>query len=314
MSRQTLHEDANTPAATLNELGFAYLLNGSQWWDPAMRDLYRAQQQRVSAAERDVIQGRTVAMVQALHDFVGETSVRAVSWVGRDRTSLHPADVMVTWASGRVLGVSLKATASRSDDVGFANPGLVRLETALGVGLREYRDRVEAKLIRDHGLPAGYTARRDWLQAHPRVAVSIAARGVVVLGRIRDAVIRGLEGMSDARVRDYLLRDWLQSDPELDPPYVIVVGRGVSAPFTADVRDPLVGPVVRAVQRAPLAFRPVGQGSIAVWGATVPVLGIRIKWAKSAFASSLEVVGEPPVKLAEHSMQGFGTWRREGQL
>lgn len=288
----SLHEDANGPAATVNELLFGYYINNGAFWGSGSESLYRKQAALLNAEELKIHRGRAKAMAAAALDWAGAGAVRSISWLGRDRSSLHPADIVVVFKSGRELGFSLKSTASGTDEVGFANPGMTRLEESLGVALVEFRDRIDAKLVRDYGMPEGYADRVLWLEKHPRLALEVAAAGLRVLDRIRDAVLAGFRKMKDPRVRRYILQDWLQSDPELVPPYVVVTGRGVDD-FTASVRDPLTGPVVQAVKKSPLSFVALGQGSVAIYAGAVPVLCVRIKWAKGAFASSLEVIGEP---------------------
>lgn len=208
----------------------------------------------------------------------------------------HPADVAVLFDDGQVLGISAKATKGTAD-VAFKNPGWGTVASALGLDASIPRIETERQLqLIDPGAAAMPTShRKQHLRASPERKSAADAGGRVVLRRMRDEILAGLEGMTEPQVRSFVLSNLMDAGSVVVPPYVKVTATGAGR--SAHVSDPVDNPMIEMVRRGGLRVAPRGEDSILFLDARgTPILQLRAKWESQMLASSLKLSAEPASK------------------
>ena len=302
---------SNTDLADVNEIYVGYLLAGEKWWDAEARAQFNRKSKVIGAQKTAMQIERAQRMVEEFlawakdHKYTGK--VQKVWWtarpgvlsraVGREVDSRkNPTDILVKFGGGPAegfLGLSAKST-SGSGDIGFKNPGIGTVEAALNIELGQVLTEAVNTAVRKFKLPENSKARKDAIRKSPRVQTQTQDMGSDVLRKIRDIMYRKMDTMTQAALRNYILKNWLDASNDLYPPYVKVTGMGdKSGKITAKVDDPLKNDKLDAVMGKPISLEKVGNESIGVSAGGKKILKMRAKFESEKLASTIKFSGDP---------------------
>lgn len=297
---------ANTHGADINELAFGYFLNGEKWFSADAEAQFKEKKKLVSPDEFAQQMGRARAMADVSLAFIKQhyrSSVKKVWWtarpgsmseaVGREVDQRkNPTDILVQLANKEFVGFSAKSTAGKSD-IGFKNPGLGTVETALQIKLQPILESAVTKAVKQYKLPSASNARKSAIRSKPAVQAATQAMGEKVLQQIRDAMYAKLTKLDQPKLRKYVLQYWMDSSTDLFPPYYKVTGMGKDMPYTAKLEDPLNNPKLTAIKTQPIKIEKNGTSAIGVSAGSKRILKMRAKFESEKLASNVKFSGEP---------------------
>jgi hypothetical protein len=266
----------------VNEIYVGYLLAGSKWWDAEAKNQFNRKSKVIGASRTAIQIERAERMVEEFliwakaHKYSGK--VKKVWWtarpgvlsraVGREVDSRkNPTDILIQFTRGPVdgfLGLSAKST-SGGGDIGFKNPG---------IGTSK--------------------ARKDAIRNKPGVQKQTQEMGSQVLAKVRDIMYTRLNELDSLKLRDYILKNWLDASNDLYPPYVKVTGMGDKpGKITAKVDDPLKNKKLDAIMKGEISIEKVGNESIGVSASGKKILKMRAKFESEKLASTIKFSGDP---------------------
>ena len=265
----------NTDAADINEIMMAFYL--ARGWtkvsDSAATKVQlnkkkkvveeRIQKQKDGQAE---VQAKEVLAWAKKNGYTG--SVKKVYWtarpgvlskaVGQEVDSRkNPTDVLIEFTGKKFLGVSAKATKTKGD-IGFKNPGVGTIDKSLNIKLKALLDKEEDKVVEKYALPSSKSQRKTYIRANKKLQEKTQDAGSKILNMIRDDFFKKLKSLPQARLRDYILSDWMDANDEIFPPYIKVTGMGSKEPYKAKVEDPLDNEKLTALNNGRLTVEKVG--------------------------------------------------------
>lgn len=302
---------SNTDLADVNEIYVAYILAGRKWFDAQAKTQFNRKSKQIGAIKTALQVERAEVMVQQFMAWAKKNKysgkIKDVWWtarpgvlsaaVGREVDSRkNPTDILVRFTSGPAngfLGLSAKST-SGSGDIGFKNPGIGTVETALNIPLSTILTEAVDTVVRKFKLPENTKQRKDAIRKSPKVQEKTQQIGSQVLAKIRDAMMAKLKKLNNKQLRDYILTNWLDASNDLYPPYVKVTGMGTaSGKITAKVDDPLKNEKLSAVMKDTIKLEKVGNESIGIMAGNKKIMKMRAKFESEKLASSVKFSGDP---------------------
>lgn len=298
---------ANTLGADINEIHLAYLLNNNSFPDVITSQQFEKRKKSVS---EDIVEwqiGRAEAMYKKFLDFLRNKNYGSpvqAYWTARPGFSfepvvgfkvnqrLNPTDVLVKLNTGKFYGVSAKSTKTGS--AGLKNPGIGTIDRYLGTNIASVDVKYSNMIVEKYDLPSGKDARKQFLNSNPGLKKKVYENySSKALREMRDQYLNVLNGLSQQKIIDFLVTEWLNEDPEiLKLPYVKITGSGTKT-YTASLYDPITNSKSKYLVKGPITFSAVGNDAVGVTAANQRILKMRFKYASTQLASSLKMSGDP---------------------
>jgi hypothetical protein len=299
----------NTDLADVNEIYVGYLLAGGKWWDEAAKTQFNRKSRQIGTENTSIQMERAKVMMEEFlkwaksHKYSGKVS--QVWWtarpgdlsraVGQEVDSRkNPTDILAKFTSGPAqgfLGLSAKST-SGSGDISFKNPGIGTVEASLKIDLNRVLSESVNSAIRKFKLPESIKERKEAIRKSARIQAQTQEMGSAVLRKIRDIMYGKLNSMSNTKLRDYIIENWLDASNDLYPPYVKVTGMGKIGMMTAKVEDPLKNEKLSAIMNGRITLQKIGNDSIGVSAGGKNILKMRAKFESEKLASSIKFSGD----------------------
>jgi len=306
---------SNTDLADINEILLGYFMAGSSWskLGTEAKTQHDEKAKKATADEYDQQYGRAEAMAEysiawaKANGYSG--NIKKVWWTARPGSmeeavgrpvdqSKNPTDILVQFSKGPAsgfLGVSAKSTKGKTD-IGFKNPGLGTIEKALTLKLKKIDDDAIAEMVekfKKQKLSTTGSVRKTQIRANPGIQKVTIQRGAKVLTDIRDKLFTKLKTLSNEKLRNYILSDWIDSDSEMFPPYIKATGMGKVAPYTAKIDDPLKNEKLDYINAEKLTLSKVGDNSIGIKAGSKQIMKMRVKYESEPLATSIKFSGDP---------------------
>jgi hypothetical protein len=301
---------ANTDLSDINEIYLGYFLAGESWFDKDAKKQVDTKMRRVKKEQAEDQIAKAKVMAQEVVKWAKANKYKGgisrVWWtarpgsmsaaVGREVDQRkNPADILVKFSSGPAegfLGISAKSTLGNTD-IGFKNPGLGTMESALGITLSSYANNYVQQAIEKYDLSSSASTRKSEIRTNPKIKEKTEEMGSKALAEMRDAMFKKLSKMSNKELLNFLLNNWLDSSKTLYPPYIKVTGMGSKEPYSAKVDDPLHNPKLEAILSSKISVEKVGNESVGVKAGSYRILKMRFKYESEKLASSIKLSGDP---------------------
>lgn len=301
---------ANTLGADINELSLGYFLNNEKWYDvkSGAERTFKQRKSQVTPQEFQAQVSRARVMADEVKKLLktrfNNAKIVNVFWTARmgslaDATGnkdinqrQNPTDILLQLNQNRWLGLSAKSTGGKTD-IGFKNPGLGTIETALGITLKPIPDKAVAEMVKRFKLPASTSSRKQAIRAKSVLVEQANIQGEKVLTGIRDAIFKKMSTMTNAQLKEYVITYWMDATTGMFPPYVKVTGFGSKEPFTAKIDDPLSNSKMKHLNEMKIKIEKVGATAIGIQAGTYKIMKQRVKWESQQMASSIKFSGEP---------------------
>jgi hypothetical protein len=301
----------NTDQADINEILLGYYCLGGSWdgyndaanakkqlnmkKDKIGEDLYRIQSNRAKVMAKDCI------VWAKKNGYKGK--IKSVWWTARPGilskavgyevdSRKNPTDTLLLFSDGNFLGLSAKSTAG-SGDIGFKNPGIGTIDSALNISLKKVLEKEQNKFINEFKLDKSNSVRKQQIRKSPSLIVASNAARDVTLNNIRNSLLLNLQKLSSTELRDYLINDWMDAGTVIRPRYIKVTGHGNKPPFTTSIMDPLKNEKSEYMQSKPIKLEKIGNDSIGVSAGGKRIFKMRAKFESQAMASSIKFSGDP---------------------
>ena len=298
----------NTDYADINEMHFAYVLNGEAWPDKKTEILYQRKLDKLDQKEASSIINQSHAMAKEFtkwaknHGYSGTVvnvhwdidhprSIEKITGIPTDYKR-NPSDVLIRFTKGPAggfLGVSLKSHKTLRGKYNFKNLGLGTVERTLDINLSSLLATETTKVVRKLNLPKTARSRTLYIRRNPSLQKSTSAAGSKILSKIRDLIYNKLNSMSQRKLRDYILDNWLDSNVNLYPPYVRVISKGNKA----TVEDPLENDKLGLLMTKHIKLSLKGNASINISAGSQNIISLRPKFASEKLGSSVKVSADP---------------------
>ena len=298
----------NTDLADINEIHTAYVLNGNKYPDNASKAQYERKSKLLTHQQMVDQEGRAVAMADEFKKWASKhgygTNISKVYWTARPGFSFksvvghdvdqrkNPSDVLVEFAGKKFLGLSAKSTKGKGD-IGFKNPGIGTVEKDLNLKLKQINEEKVEEFTEKFGLSKSAATRKQEIRKNPKIAEMADKEGTEVLNKLRDTMLKKVNGMNPKERKDYIIKSWIDASEDVLPPYIKVTGRGNKEPYSATAEDPLDNPKLQAINTQPIKFEAVGNDSIGVMAGTKKILKMRFKYESQKLASTIKMSGDP---------------------
>ena len=305
-----MDEAALTPGADINEIMMGFYLAGGSW--TKFRNGNDAKQ--TVAARKKMVEpevyndqtGRAKAMAEEVINWGKingyDDQVQVVWWTARPGiltkamgrpvdSRKNPTDILLDFGNGKFLGVSAKSTKG-SGDIGFKNPGMGTLGTALGIDFGSLIKHIEQEMVERYKLPAGIKIRKAFIRQDPNIQTKTVEAGAKMLNILREALLKKLKSMDQDSLRKHIISGWLDAEAA-DPYYVKVTGHGAKGNFTANVSDPMNNDKFKAISSGKINAVPVGSDSVGITADNKKILKMRFKFESEKLASSIKLSGDP---------------------
>jgi hypothetical protein len=292
----------NTHRADCNELIFLKAVNQNVWSNSLVQDTHDAKRALISESDYQDQLGRALTAANAFFQYVGNppgSAVSAVWWSARPGVfkemgisveKTFPADVVVQWANGSYLGVSLKSSDT-SLKLCFRNNGLGTLNRILGRSFsKPYTDGEQELLLRyPHLSDMTDKVRKRTIRSDKSLEAEVKVLAEKSLTETRNILYSHYCEIGEDSLRNHLIENWLSSGSEV--PYLKITAKGIDGDYQAIVEDPSI------------AVKNIEVGSITVHKVHTHGIGflkdeedkfmkIRVKTASQPFASAIKVQGE----------------------
>ncbi len=305
--KKKLQEAAETIGADVNEILLGYYLLGGKWAgfqgaSDAKKQL-EARKEQMTPEMYDIQADRAKAMAKETMAWAKENGykgkVKKAWWTARPGilsqavgqpvdSRKNPTDTLIQFSDGKFLGISAKSSG-QNVEIGFKNPGIGTLDKDLGLNISQMIKKEEEKVVKKHDLPASKKARKAFIRENPEIQKDTRAKGLKILGMVRDTVIKKLSSMKQEDLRRYLLTSWMDAGSEVYPPYIKVTGRfGGKKQATADIVDPIKNPKLDAILQKPIKLHANGTDSIGVEAKGKRIMSGRAKYESEKIASSVK--------------------------
>ena len=200
----------------------------------------------------------------------------------------NPLDILIQTDGEKFLGLSAKSTKG-SGRIPFKNPGLGTIESNLELKLKHhYEDEVKKMLIKFPELPKTNTERKKAFKEDRKFYEKNIQKSIFVqhtFERIRDDIYDKLVTLSQKKLCEYIKNNWMDAG-FVQPPYIIVTGRGTDNEFTADVREP------GELNIQNLTIEKVDWDKIRIFTKRKKLLDMRVKFESNQMATSIKFSGE----------------------
>jgi len=322
-----MSESKNTLGADINEIMFAFIAAGSDWSNVGnasdVQEQLEARKSEITPEEYAEQAGRAKAMHEEILSWAKENDwdgrIIKTWWtarpgvlvdaVGESASAGNPTDVLLQFESGDFLGISAKSTKSKAD-IGFKNPGVGSIATALNIDLRELiKDRV-VSFIKEFKLSSSAKERKAFFRDPENFAITAQANeiGKEILMTLRKRLWLHLSLMGDEDIRKHIVDYWMDAGDNY-PYYIKVTGRGTAKKgYTASIEDPIKNEKYKALMSEPIGVEEVGIASIGIKAGETRIMKMRFKYESQKLASSLKMSGDPwsKEKLPKHKRKANG--------
>ena len=207
-------------------------------------------------------------------------------------SSKNPTDTLVQFETDKFLGISAKSTAGKGD-IGFKNPGIGTIDTALNLKLAGIVKKEENDFAELHDLSTSKSTRKIEIRRDQNLIDASNDARTITLGKIRDVFYNKLNVLSNKKLKEYVLSDWLDAKNSISPMYIKVTGHGSEYPYTASLMNPLQNSKIEALHKSNLIVSKVGNDSVGVETINKRILKMRVKYESQAMASSVKFSGDP---------------------
>jgi len=305
-------ETRNTVGSDINEIVYAYLASGQNWNrienHIEVQAALKSRKAQVSPEEYKIQAERAAAMHKEVLSWAlkngWEGEIKKVWWtarpgvlsaaVGKAASKGNPTDVLLEFENEAFLGISAKSTKGKAD-IGFKNPGVGAIGSALGLDLKGYIENQVLAAINSLQLPGTAKLRKIHLREPANVNVREKAEeiGRNILGMLRKQLYAHMQGMDEEDIRKHITEYWMDAG-ENYPYYIKVTGRGSTGKqYTASIEDPIKNEKYKVLMSEPIEVVTVGRDSIGIKAGGKNIMKMRFKYESQKLASSLKMSGDP---------------------
>ena len=207
-------------------------------------------------------------------------------------SSKNPTDTLVQFETDMFLGLSAKSTAGKGD-IGFKNPGIGTIDTALNLKLAGIVKKEEDKFAKLHGLSTSQSVRKIEIRKDENLIKASNDARTITLEKVRDVFYKKLKVLSNKQLKKYILSDWLDATKSISPMYIKVTGHGSESPYSASLENPLQNTKLEALYKSDLQVLKSGKTSVGVRTTNKNILKMRVKYESQAMASTIKFSGDP---------------------
>ena len=302
---------AETLKADVNEILLGYHILGSTWngfqKESEVKNQLSIRRSEIGDTDYNIQEERAKVMATKSLDWArannyGNRVVKAW-WTARPGilseavgyevdSSKNPTDTLVQFETDNFLGLSAKSTAGKGD-IGFKNPGIGTIDTALNLKLAGIIKNEEDKFAKLHGLSTSQSVRKIEIRKDENLIKASNDARTITLEKVRDVFYKKLKILPKKKLKEYLLSDWLDATKTISPMYIKVTGHGSEYPYTASLMNPLQNSKIEALHKSNLTVSKVGNDSVGVETINKRILKMRVKYESQAMASSVKFSGDP---------------------
>lgn len=302
-------KDPQSVAADVNEIWFGYYLTDS-WKDfensEKIQTELKERTKRISGEEAIDQKGRAKEMGKVVVEWIeenmpGEKIVKKW-WPKQDSGMIskaigsevdlkkNPLDILIKTDKGNFVGFSAKSI-KQSWKIPKKNRGLGSVGKELGlVDLTHIFDDEEKKMLSDLKEIKGKTRkdRKEWCdknEPYYEKNIQKSKYANAVFTRVQDEIFKKLKSMSDKELTDYIAKSWIDS-VKLNPPYMIVKGRGVKEKYFAKIEDPL------DVKFGIIKIEKEGMDKVRILSDDKKIMDMRVKFMSKKMVTSVKFSGE----------------------
>lgn len=302
---------AETLKADVNEILLGYHILGSTWngfqKESEVKNQLSIRRSEIGDTDYNIQEERAKVMATKSLDWARANNfgnrVVKVWWTARPGilseavgyevdSSKNPTDTLVQFETDRFLGLSAKSTAGKGD-IGFKNPGIGTIDKALSLKLASIVKEEEDDFAKKHDLSASKAARKIEIRRDRNLIEASNDARNITLGKVRDVFYRKLNVLSNKKLKEYILSDWLVATKTNSPLYIKVTGHGSESPYSASLENPLQNSKIEALYKSNLTVSKVGNDSVGVETINKRILKMRVKYESQAMASSVKFSGDP---------------------
>ena len=200
----------------------------------------------------------------------------------------NPLDILIQTDKKIFLGLSAKSTKG-GGRVPFKNPGIGTVESDLELKLKHhYEDAVKKMLIKFPELPKTNVERKKAFKVDRKFYEKNIQKSIFVqhtFEGIRKDIYDKLVTLSQKELWDYIKNNWMDAG-FVQPPYIIVTGRGTNDKFTADVRE------ADELDIQNLTIEKVDWDKVRIFTKGKKLLDMRVKFESNQMATSIKFSGE----------------------
>ena len=302
---------AETLKADVNEILLGYHILGSTWngfqKESEVKNQLSIRRSEIGDTDYNIQEERAKVMATKSLDWARANNfgnrVVKVWWTARPGilseavgyevdSSKNPTDTLVQFETDNFLGLSAKSTAGRGD-IGFKNPGIGTIDKALSLDLAGIVEDEENEFTKLYGLSTTKTMRKIEIRRDQNLIEASNDARTITLGKVRDVFYKKLNVLSNKKLKEYVLSDWLDAKKTISPMYIKVTGHGSEYPYTASLENPLQNSKIEALYKSNLTVSKVGNDSVGVETINKRILKMRVKYESQAMASSVKFSGDP---------------------
>ena len=302
---------AETLKADVNEILLGYHILGSTWngfqKESEVKNQLTIRRSEIGDTDYNIQEERAKVMAIKSLDWArannyGNRVVKAW-WTARPGilseavgyevdSSKNPTDTLVQFETDKFLGLSAKSTAGKGD-IGFKNPGIGTIDKALNLKLAEIVKEEDDDFAEIHGLSTIQARRKIEIRSDRKLIEASNNARNITLEIVRDVFYNKLNVLSNKKLKEYVLSDWLDATKTISPMYIKVTGHGSEYPYTASLMNPLQNSKIEALHKSNLTVSKVGNDSVGVETINKRILKMRVKYESQAMASSVKFSGDP---------------------
>jgi len=299
--------NSQSVGADVNEIFFGYHLTNS-WSDfedsKKVQDELDKRSKRLSEDEVVNQEGRAKEMAHVTSEWMKkngyEGKIVKIWWPKQNSGMIsqaigyeidldkNPLDILVLTDKGKFLGLSAKS-GKGIGRIPFKNPGLGTIESDLGLKLKHHYDDAVAEMLKAFPeLPEKNSARKKIFKTNTDLYErKIQGSKFVqhVFEGIRDDMYNKLASISKEKLWEYIKDGWMDAG-YLNPPYIIVTGRGTTGKYTATIDDR------NDLNGEDLTLEKVGLDKIRIFSKGEKLLDMRVKFESQHMATSIKFSGE----------------------
>ena len=302
---------AETLKADVNEILLGYHILGSTWngfqKESEVKNQLSIRRSEIGDTDYNIQEERAKVMATKSLDWARANNfgnrVVKVWWTARPGilseavgyevdSSKNPTDTLVQFETDNFLGLSAKSTAGKGD-IGFKNPGIGTIDKALNLKLAEIVKEEDDKFAKLHGLSTTQSTRKIEIRRDQNLIKASNDARTITLGKVRNVFYNKLNVISNKKLKEYVLSNWLDATKTISPMYIKVTGHGSEYPYTASLMNPLQNSKIEALHKSNLTISKVGNDSIGVETINKRILKMRVKYESQAMASSVKFSGDP---------------------
>jgi hypothetical protein len=302
---------AETLKADVNEILLGYHILGSTWngfqKESEVKNQLTIRRSEIGDTDYNIQEERAKVMAIKSLDWArannyGNRVVKAW-WTARPGilseavgyevdSSKNPTDTLVQFETDKFLGLSAKSTAGKGD-IGFKNPGIGTIDKALSLDLAGIVKEENDDFAEIYGLSTTQSVRKREIRSDRNLIEASNDARNITLEIVRDVFYNKLNVLSNKKLKEYVLSDWLDATKTISPMYIKVTGHGSEYPYTASLMNPLQNSKIEALHKSNLTVSKVGNDSVGVETINKRILKMRVKYESQAMASSVKFSGDP---------------------